>query len=751
MLLSIPKEVGTLAIESQRHMGLFGATGVGVGAIVGGGLLALAGAAFAATGPSALLAFALNGVIALLTAMSFAEVASKFPQSGGTYTFARKVLSVETAFTVGWIVWFASIVAAVLYAIGFGLFAADVIHDLWFAAAGEAPGWLTHRLTVDVLSLGSVLFYAWVLMIRGAGGGVWSNVGKVAVFAVLVLAGIWAMRNRSFDELRNGMSPFFAHGSAGLFQAMGFTFIALQGFDLIAAVGGEVREPERVIPRAMFYSLGIALLIYLPLLVIISTVGLPVGGSVAEAGAANPETIVAVAAQHYLGPAGYWLVMVAGMLAMLSALQANLFAASRVGMAMARDRTLPASLGRISRRHGTPRAAVAVTAVIVALILLVIPDVAAAGAAASLIFLITFALVHWISIRVRQRSAERPPPYRTPWFPAVPVLGGLACLALAIYQGVAVPSAGVIALVWILIGGGLFLGLFAHRARVADAGSAALNPELVILRGHNPLVLVPIVRPDSAAGLVAVANALAPPGVGRVLLLSVVVAPPKWDPQVDSQPLTNAQAVLGEALRVSASTGVYPETLATVAPEPWREISRVARLHRCETLLMGLSRIDEDTVGTPFQKLSDRLDCDVVVMRAEKDWELPDDARILVPTAGRGGHDRLLARLLGSLTRTSQRQVTFLRVVPEHTTESRYRILVRQLEQFAGVLCQDDQSEANLIRDDQPLKVIVEQAKSCDLLVLGVHRTEDRRKLFGPFVLSLAHQTTCPILVVCRR
>ena len=71
--------------DPRRTLGLWGATGVGVGAIVGGGILALAGVAFATTGPSAILAFALNGGIALLTAFSFAELASRFPESGGTY------------------------------------------------------------------------------------------------------------------------------------------------------------------------------------------------------------------------------------------------------------------------------------------------------------------------------------------------------------------------------------------------------------------------------------------------------------------------------------------------------------------------------------------------------------------------------------------------------------------------------------------------------------------------------------------
>jgi amino acid transporter len=436
---------------------LFGATGVGVGAIVGGGILALAGAAFAATGPSAVLAFALNGVIAVLTALSFAEVASKFPQSGGTYTFAKKVLSVESAFTVGWVVWFASIVASVLYAIGFGQFAAVMIGDVWrVSTEGEVPSWVTGRVTVSVLSAGAVVFYTVSLMFRSAAGGVWANIGKVVVFGLLVGAGVWVMRERDVDELGARLRPFFAHGASGLFQAMGFTFIALQGFDLIAAVGGEVRQPAKTIPRAMFISLGIALLIYLPLLVVISTVGVPAGGSVTAISEAHPETIVAVAAQHYLGPAGYWLVMVAGVLAMLSALQANLFAASRVGMSMARDRTLPAAMARISRNSGTPKTAVWVTGLIVLLIVLVIPDVAAAGAAASLIFLITFALAHWIAILVRQRSGQRPPPFRSPWYPAVPLVGGAACLSLAAYQGIVVPSAGLIAVGWIAVGGLLF-------------------------------------------------------------------------------------------------------------------------------------------------------------------------------------------------------------------------------------------------------------------------------------------------------
>jgi amino acid transporter len=144
------------AHPQARHLGLFAATGIGVGAIVGGGILALAGVAFASAGPSAIIAFALNGVIGLLTALSFAEMASKFPESGGTYTFSRKVLSVEATFTVGWVVWFASIVAAVLYAIGFGHFALIFCQGIT-SAAGMNLTWLQSPMMTPIVAVATTV------------------------------------------------------------------------------------------------------------------------------------------------------------------------------------------------------------------------------------------------------------------------------------------------------------------------------------------------------------------------------------------------------------------------------------------------------------------------------------------------------------------------------------------------------------------------------------------------------------------
>ncbi len=538
-----------------RHLGLLGAIGVGVGGIVGGGILALAGVAFSTSGPSAIIAFALNGVIGLLTALSFSEMASKFPESGGTYTFSRKVLSVESAFTVGWVVWFASVVAAVLYSLGFAHFAIIFAEGL-AGLAGLDWSWLHRPGFEPGIAIITTILLSLSLMLTTGGGGNAANVGKVAVFCIVICGGLWAMTRQSGGDTVAAFRPFFAGGLSGLIQAMGYSFIALQGFDLIAAVGGEVKQPEKTIPRAMIYSLVIALVIYMPLLSVIVAVGTPGGQSIAAAAGEDPEGIIAIAALHFLGPTGYWLVIAAAILSMFTALQANLFAASRIALAMSHDRTLPRVLSRVSKGKNIPIISVLVTSSLVCALVLALPDVSAAGAASSLIFLVTFAIAHWLSVLVRQRQWREPAPFLSPWYPVVPIVGGLSCIGLAVFQGIAVPQAGMITVVWLTLGGLLFLTLFARSARLRDVSSIASNPELSRLRGNTPLVLVPIANPQNADAMIALAETLVPAAVGRVLLQTIVVAPADWNPEDDPSPADRCHAVQRELIYASVRQGV---------------------------------------------------------------------------------------------------------------------------------------------------------------------------------------------------
>lgn len=738
---------------SGRTLGLLDATAIGVGAIVGGGILALAGVAFATTGPSAILAFGLNGLIALLTALTFAEMATSFPESGGTYTFAKKVLSVEAAFTVGWVVWFASLVAAVLYALGFASFGALLVRQLWTPSggpAGELGAFVGGHGFEILLALAATAFYTVSLVRRSAGGGRLETWGKVLVFAFLIAAGLWVLPERPLGEIRSDLSPFFVAGGLGLLQAMGYTFIALQGFDLIAAVSGEVKSPRRNLPRAMVGSLLVALAVYIPLLFLISTVGVPDGRSIADLARESPEALVAVAAETYLGRAGFWLVGIAAVLSMLSALQANLLAASRFALAMAGDRNLAGRLRVLDARRGTPVAAVLTSSAIVAVIVVLIPNLAAAGAVSSLIFLLSFALAHWTAYLARRRGGGRPDALRLPFFPLVPAVGGVACLGLALFQGLVVPAAGGIAAVWIAAGAALYVFRFSRRARVADAAAEALDPQLVRLRGRSPLVLVPIANPASAESLVRLASAMAPPEVGRVLLLYVVETPESWtsdDWKTEEPPpqLRYAQEVLGEALTASFASDLAPQALTTLAEEPWEEIRRVARIYDCESLLLGLGELAQEAQLTG---LLHEIRSDVVVLRALPGWHLEKVRHVLVPVGGRRDQSGLRARLLGSLYRRFGFEVTYLGIVRLTATREEARRLEREIREIA-----EDEvpggSRVEILRRDDVVDALVERAREAELVVLGLRRSGEQ--IFGRVHRRLAAETESAVLMIRQR
>jgi basic amino acid/polyamine antiporter, APA family len=702
-------------------MNLSQATLVGLGGIVGGGILALAGVALLSAGPSAVVAFALNAVIAIITALSFAELATSFPQSGGTYTYSKRVLSVSSAFAVGWVVWFASVVAGALYALGFAAYAVEAI-------SAFRPEWASEGLE-RFLAVFSVLFYAMIETRFKGGGGGWETIGKMVIFIFLVLAGLVALIKAPSGTVASGMTPFFTGGAEGVFQAMGFTFIAFQGFDLIATVAGDVKEPSRNLPRAMVGSVVIATAIYLPLLIIVSTVGVEASSSITAMAEKHPETVFAVATQNYLGVAGYWLVVVAAILAMVSALQANLVAAAKMATVMATDRTLP-------RQFRDSGRALTLTVSTMVIFLLLIPDVGAAGAAAGLIFLLSFTLVHWICILARRRGGMDTPGFKVPGFPALPVAGALTCLGLALFQGYAVPAAGVTAAVWLVLGAGLFMTLLENRAVVADAAQEAMEPGMIKLRGRTPLVMVPVANPEMASALLAVAHAITPTGAGRVVLMSVVS---EGEKQVES-----TKELIGLTLRLSLDHGLKPEVLLTLADNPWEEIARACTDHRCESLLLGFGNLNAEGQSRDLSGLIRKVKCDVIVVRAPRGWRLSSTGSVLVPVAGRGRNDALRARLLTSIAREDQKCIKYLRLLKPDATEAE----CRQAEAALKQLGEDEaphEVEALAKPCDSVIDGLVEEAKKSDLLVLGLTTSDD---VVGGIVQEVARLCETPIIII---
>ncbi len=724
---------------------------VGIGGIVGGGVLVLAGVAFSSAGPAAVLAFALNGLVAYLTAMSIAEMSTAFPESGGAYTFAKKVLSVRAAFAVGWVLWFAYIVAAVLYALSFGAFASIAIGGLVDALGGDPPAWLQRRGMMLLLATLATGLYSLGLARREAGGGRFSTVGKVILLGLLILAGVFGLMRQPIGESVGTLDPFLEGGMGGLIAAMGFTFISIQGFEMISAIAGEIRDPRRTIPRAMFLSLAISLAIYLPLLFVIATAGVEPGQHIADLARQHPDTVAAIAVRRFLGEPGYWIVVIAIVLATLSALHANLLTASRVALAMSSDRALPEVLRRRHAGRGTPIMAIYATALTVVAILFMVPNLAGAGAAASLIFLVAFTLSHLTAYLARRRGGLPDGAYKTPAFPFIPIAGGLACAGLAVFQAVVVPDAGSIALIWLGLGVILYVALFKSRAETADASAEALDPRLTRLRGKSPLVLLPIANPKNARSLVEVANALAPTEFARVLLLTIVRAP-KEGAQDPLAQLEDAQKAVREALLASYAAGHAPEALITAAAHPWPEIRRVAEEHDCGSLLIGLAARSDAPLDRELEDLINDVDCDVAVMRAPEDWRVASAKRVLVPVGGRGEEHELRARLLATLCRDMPREIRFLTVMRPDAGEEEVANQVRTVTRAADLNIPGVATRVEVVRSDDPSSAILEEAATSDLLILGLRQSRSTgRKVFGKVTLRIARSAPCAVILLSRR
>jgi APA family basic amino acid/polyamine antiporter len=727
---------------TERTMGLTGAVAVGTGAIVGGGIFVLSGSMVAQAGPSALAALGLNGVLALLTAMSFAELSTAFPENGGEYAFARRILSVRSAFATGWLIWFAYAVAAALYALGFAAYLLLAIDTLFGTSMQSVPV-ATKGMGLSVAALVTGALARW-----GPRGGVVANVGKILVFGVVIVGGLAALSTRPTDAVAS-LVPFAPGGGMGILAAMGLSFIILQGFGNIVAVAGSIRNPSRTVPRALFISLAIAMCLYGPMVFLTVTVGVPEGVQPQALALSDVEGFFARAVRTWMGDVGWWFVVVAALLAMLSALQANLLAAAGVGQAMAADRTLPRAMAEVHARWRTPSVALGVGLVLASFVLLLLPDPSAAGAAASLIFLLCFSLVHGLAWLARRRLPREAEGFRSPMYPLVPWVGGVACAGVALFQMVLVPDAGWMTAAWLVLGAFLYFGFLGDRAEAMDAAFASFDPSVHRSRGRTTTVLVPIAAPSSAASLAALGGLLAPKEAGRVSLLHVVESRVGTTDDV-REALARSHDALDRAIAEVHGAGRDVSLALTVAPDAFPVIRRVAGEQGAQCVLLGLPRSATALASARVNALLSDLACDVALLCAGQGVEPNGWRSVLVPIGGSTDHDALRARVLGALVRQGARDFHFVRILDETASDASVRIAAARLQR----LFEDEvrgQGSCRVIRSANPARTIAESANGCDVVLLGATRVRRGAWVLSDLLLEVVERAPCAVLVLSRR
>lgn len=733
------------SVQLARHLGLFEATMIGVGAMIGAGIFVLTGIAVGNAGPAAVIAFALNGVVTLFTALSYAELASAIPEAGGGYSYIKKVMPNSIAFMSGWMLWFAYIVACSLYAKGFGSYFLEFFERYIPSVTHHVIGFIGRDPSVALLTvLIGILFLA-VNIIGTHATGKMENIitmAKIVILSVFVFFGVKQVLSMP-EVTGENFTPLFPLGFSGVLAAMGLTFIAFEGYDLIATVSEEVKEPRRTIPKAILLSLAITIVIYL--LVVFSCIGavpsaegLPTWQLLGK----YKEIGIIRAAQGFMPKFGVILILGGGLFATLSALNATIMASSRVAFSMGRDWMLPNFLSRVHSIRRTPVLAISLSGFLFLFVAVTLP-LEIIGISSSLLFLMTFALVNVALLMYRRRSTSARPPFRVPLFPVTPVLGVLTSAGLAVYQLINNPKALVLAAAWVLVGLAIFRVLFSKRVSIADVPKTIVTPELLDLKkAKHYKTLVPLANPERVRPLVELAGKIAGTCRGEVLALSVVDLPDVTG-YSDAQPFVDeAHLVLRKSQEIAVKGKIPFSSLLKIGRSAASEIVQVARENHCHLILLGYKKDEDPLDNSVIHYVISHQPCDVAVLKSA-DVSVDTFRRILIPLAGKEVHDKIKVRIVHCLYQTEKSRVTLMTVIPPGSSAMR-RSRAQEMLKRAAKVYQVPQAELIVDENDKAAQAIISRAAGFDLLVLGM-KDEPWLKafFFGTLAQQVAGQVMC--------
>jgi APA family basic amino acid/polyamine antiporter len=376
-----------------RHLGVFDAVVIGLGAMLGAGIFAALAPAAGAAGSALLPGLAVAAVAAYCNATSSARLAARYPASGGTYVYGRERLGEFWGYLAGWSFVVGKTASCAAMALTVGSYV-----------------WPHHAHAVAVAAVVALT----AVNYTGVQKAAWLTraiVAVVLVVLVVVVTLCLAGGTAAAGRLNVGADASFN----GVLRSAGLLFFAFAGYARIATLGEEVRDPARTIPRAIPLALGITLVVYAGVAVAVLSVLGP--HRLAHAAAPLAEAVRAAGAPGFVP-----VVRVGAAVAALGSLLALILGVSRTTLAMARDRHLPHALAAVHPRYRVPhRAELAVGAVVA--VLAATTDVRGAIGFSSFGVLLYYAIANaaaWTLTPAESRPA-RP----------IPLVGGVLCVVLA--------------------------------------------------------------------------------------------------------------------------------------------------------------------------------------------------------------------------------------------------------------------------------------------------------------------------------
>jgi APA family basic amino acid/polyamine antiporter len=446
--------------ELRRSMSLWQLTLFSVGATLGTGIFVILGQAVPKAGPAVVLAFVLAAITALFSALSYAELAGTIPVSGSSYSYAYATLGELVAWICGWCLMLEYAVSVAAVAVGWGEYLNSFLRSLFGFTLPDA---ITRSPGQDggVINLTGVLIVAlatWLLM-YGASESATAN----AIFVLVKIAVLVFFCVVAFTAFQTGnFTPFAPMGVAGITAAASQVFFSYIGFDAASTAGEEAKNPKRDLPLAIILSLAIVTVVYV--LVAVAAVGaMPWTDFDPE----HTEASLSYIADLAVGATWPGLIVSFGaVIAIASVVLTVIYGQTRILFAMSRDGLIPRVFQRVNPRRQVPIANTLIVALFISVLAGLVP-LGQLAEATSIGTLFAFAIVNIGVLVLRYRSPELPRSFRTPLFPATPVLGAIFCVIV---------MAGLAGVTWLAFGLWMLLGLVCYF--LYGYGHSRLNAEV---------------------------------------------------------------------------------------------------------------------------------------------------------------------------------------------------------------------------------------------------------------------------------
>jgi basic amino acid/polyamine antiporter, APA family len=485
------KQLMTEADDShglKRSLSALNLTTLGIGAIIGAGIFVLTGQAAAQyAGPAIVLSFIVSGLACAFAGLCYAEFASMIPIAGSAYTYAYATLGEFLAWIIGWDLILEYLFAASTVSVGWSGYMVSFLKDFgihlpvqYTVAAGsvlvEIPniGWklLNHNLVQNLAASGinagnlphitgilnvpamvivALLTTLLVIGIRESAN--FNNImviTKVSVIIMFIGLGFMFVKSANWHPFippnkvealgiahygsftawfRAFMQDFGNYGISGIFRGAGVIFFAYIGFDAVSTAAQEAKNPQRDMPIGILGSLSISTVLYILVAIVLTGIV-----SYTQLNVADPVAVGVDA----MGPTMFWLrpiIKIAAIAGLSSVILVMLLGQPRIFYAMAKDGLLPPVFSKVHPKFKTPYISTILTGAVAMIIAGILP-INILGELVSIGTLLAFVIVCLSILVLRTRKPDIHRPFKTPFVPAVPLLGAIICFA----QMIALPK-----------------------------------------------------------------------------------------------------------------------------------------------------------------------------------------------------------------------------------------------------------------------------------------------------------------------